>query len=255
MLQLVEVGDPALADCAGNQPRQARIAEHHPASRRHAIGLVLEFLGPQLVEIAQHVGLQQLRVQRRHAIDGMAAHAGQVRHAHIALAALVDQRHARQALLIAQEADAHGVEEARIDLVDDLQVSRQHAAEQVQRPALQRLGQQRVVGVGEGARGDRPGLVPGHHVLIDQQAHQLRDRDRRMRVVELDGELLVEVLHRQVLRAQDAEHVLQRTGDEEVLLLQPQLLALQLVVVRIQHLAEVLRRDLAVHRAVRSRRG
>ena len=41
------------------------------------------------MEIAQHIGLQQLGVQRRHAIDRMAAHAGQVRHAHIALAALI----------------------------------------------------------------------------------------------------------------------------------------------------------------------
>ena len=47
---------------------------------------------------------------------------------------------------------AHLVEEAAVDLVDDLEVARQDALEELQRPALQRLGQQRVVRVGEGVR-------------------------------------------------------------------------------------------------------
>ena len=58
---------------------------------------------------------------------------------------------------------------------------------------LQRLGQQRVVGVGEGRLRDRPGLVPGDAVLVDQEAHQLGDRDGRMRVVELDRDLVGQV--------------------------------------------------------------
>jgi hypothetical protein len=84
-------------------------------------------------------------------------------------------------------------------------------------------------------------------VLVDQQAHQLGDGDRRVRVVELDRELLVEALSGRLLPAQvDAQHVLQRAGDEEVLLLEPQLLALDLLVVRVEHLGEVLGRDLLV---------
>ncbi len=87
-------------------------------------------------------------------------------------------------------------------------------------------------------------------MLIDQQAHEFGHGDRRMRVVELRGELLVEALDRNLLHLEDAEHVLQRARDEEVLLRQAQLLALQLLVVRIQHLAEIFRRDLLHHCAV-----
>ena len=87
-------------------------------------------------------------------------------------------------------------------------------------------------------------------ILVDQQPHQLGDRDRRMGVVELHGEFLVEAAQRELLGAQDAHHVLQRAGDEEILLLEAQLLAAQLLVVRVEDLAEVLRRDLLVHRAV-----
>ena len=95
--------------------------EHHPAPRRHAVGLVGELLRPQLGEVVEHVALEQLGVQRRDAVDGVAADAGQVRHAHVALAGFIDERQARDALLVAEEGHAHFVEEARVDLVDDLE--------------------------------------------------------------------------------------------------------------------------------------
>jgi hypothetical protein len=74
---------------------------------------------------------------------------------------------------------------------------------------LERLGQQRVVGVGEGLAGNRPGRVPLHHIFIDQQAHQFRHGDRRMRIVELDDELLVEVIEILLALQLQADHVLQ----------------------------------------------
>jgi hypothetical protein len=232
-----------------NKLRQARIAQHHPAPRRHAIGLVAEFLRPQVVKIAQHVALEQFGVQFGDAVDRVTAGGGEVRHAHEARPVLVDQRHARQALVVAEESDPHLVQEPGVDLVDDFQVPRQHAAEQVQRPALQRLGQQRVVGIGEGLARDAPGQVPVERHFVDQQPHQFGHRDRRMGVVELHCEFLVEALRRDLLHPVDAQHVLQRTGDKEVLLLQAQLLALDLLVIRIQHLGDVLRGDLLVDRA------
>ena len=59
-------------------------------------------------------------------------------------------------------------------------------------PLLERLGQQRVIGVGKGARDEAPRLVPRHAVLVVEEPHQLDDGDRRMRVVELDGDLVRE---------------------------------------------------------------
>ena len=50
------------------------------------------------------------------------------------------------------------VEVGLVDLVDDLQVSGQQRLQQLDGPPLQSLGQDRVVGVGEGASGQIPGL-------------------------------------------------------------------------------------------------
>lgn len=50
------------------------------------------------------------------------------------------------------------VEVGLVDLVDDLQVSGQQRLQQLHRPTLQGLGEDGVVGVGEGAPGEIPGL-------------------------------------------------------------------------------------------------
>jgi hypothetical protein len=47
-----------------------------PAALRDAVGLVTELLWPQLVEVPEDVGLEDVGVQRRHPVDGMAAHNG-----------------------------------------------------------------------------------------------------------------------------------------------------------------------------------
>ena len=67
--------------------------------------------------------------------------------------ALLDDRHARQAVAVEGPANLHLPQEALVDLVDDLQVAGQQPLEQRHRPLLERLGQQRVVGVAEGVHG------------------------------------------------------------------------------------------------------
>ena len=129
-------------------------------------------------------------MDRGHAVGAVRADDGQVGHAHLALAALLDQAHARHAAVVAGVARADVVEEAAVDLVDDLQVPRQHQLEQADRPVLQRLGQQRVVGVGQRPPRQVPGLVPAELRLVEQDPHQLGDGQRGMRVVELDGDLV-----------------------------------------------------------------
>lgn len=57
------------------------------------------------------------------------------------------------------------VEVALVDLVDDLQVSRQQGLQQVHGPALQSFRQDGVVGVGEGAPGQIPGLPEEKHCI------------------------------------------------------------------------------------------
>src|SRR5690606_12365761 len=67
----------------------------------------------------------------------------------VELVVLVDQRKRRHKPLVAEAAHAHLVEKARVDLVDDLEMPRQHAPEQIDRPALERLGQESVIRVRE----------------------------------------------------------------------------------------------------------
>ena len=97
------------------------------------------------------------------------------------------------AALVAGEAGSNFIEQATVDLVDDLQVARQHQLEPRHRPFLERFGQQRVVGVGQSLLRDVPGLVPTEVRFVEQNPHQLGDRQGRMSIVELDGHFLREV--------------------------------------------------------------
>jgi len=189
--------------------RASPIAFGHEAPRRHAVGDVVEPLGIEIVKVAQHAVLEELGVQHRHAVDGVAADGGEVRHPHRLLAVLVDQRHARRTVAVVRVTDAHLVEEAAVDLENDFEVTRQHRREQRHRPSLERLGQQRVVGIAEGVGRDVPRGIPVEQILVDEQSHQLRDRQSGMSVVELRGKVRVKrvegIAHAQV----QPQHVLQ----------------------------------------------
>ena len=62
-------------------------------------------------------------------------------------------------------------------------------------------------------------------MLVDQKAHQLRDRHGRMRVVELHGGMIGQIVERAELVEMPPDQVLQRRRGEEKLLAEPQLLA------------------------------
>ena len=115
---------------------------------------------------------------------------GEVAHAHPALARLRRSATAPRIWSSLRPVARASSRTSALIAVDDLQVARQHPLEQRHRPGLQRLGQQGVVGVGEGALVMLPGRVPVHAVLVDQEPHQLGHGDRRVGVVELDRDLV-----------------------------------------------------------------
>ena len=203
---------------------ERRVGQQQPAPRRDAVGLVVEALGKHLGEVLDRRRAQQLGVNRGHAVGAVRADDGQVGHADLALGAFLDQAHARDAALVAGEAVANLVEKAAVDLVDDLQVARQQHLEPGERPFLQRLGQQRVVRVGQRPLGEVPGLVPAEVRVVEQNAHQLGDRQRRVRVVELDGDLLGKRAPVGVAAPEAPHEVGQRAGDQEILLHEAQAL-------------------------------
>ena len=101
--QLVEIGQPAVADGVVEQRPQSRVGQGQEPSRGDAVGHIAEPVRPQLVEVFEHTGFQQLRVQRRHTVDRVAADGGQVRHPHALAVVLADERHPRDAVLVAWE--------------------------------------------------------------------------------------------------------------------------------------------------------
>ena len=169
-------------------------------------------------------------------------------HPHPAAEQLVDHRHVGEVRVAVLRPGAQALQHVLVDLVDDLEVPRQQPLDEPDRPALERLGHQRVVGVVDGAAGDRPGLLPGVPVLVDEEPHQLRHRDRRVGVVELDRRLVGQRAQVGVVGEVAAQDVLQAGRGEEVLLLEPQLLAGLGGVVGVEDAADALREHLVLHR-------
>ena len=97
----------------------------------------------------------------------------------------------RMPVEVARIGVTHLLEEPVVDLVDDLKVTRQEALEESRRAHVSSASGISVWLVYQNVR-----CVIAHArshvdvVDVDQQPHQLRDADGRMRVVELDGDLV-----------------------------------------------------------------
>src|SRR5262249_46265758 len=116
----------------------------------------------------------------------MRSHDREVSHPNALLGPFLDDGHARYAIAIVRKSVHYFPQEATVDLVDDLEVAGQKALEERHRPALECFWQERVIRVAEGANRLPPRRVPWHVMDVDEHAHELGDRDRRMRIVELD---------------------------------------------------------------------
>jgi hypothetical protein len=78
--------------------------------------------------------------------------------------------------------------------------------------------QEGVVGVGEAAPGDRPGLGERHAVLVDEEPQELDHGQGRMGVVELNDRGVGQARERAALGQVPAQQVLQGSrGEEEFL--------------------------------------
>ncbi len=127
----------------------------------------------------------------------------------------------------------HGAQEALVDFVDDFHVSRQKALEEAYRPDFESLGKKCVVGVPHHLHRDVPCGVRSQTLLVHQDAQQFRNGYCGVRVIELDGDKAWKISQIARLLQEAPDDVCQRTGDEEVLLLESQLLPGLKVVVRI----------------------
>ena len=243
LLQAIQIEPPVLAEALVDQGRQTGVGLAQPATRRDSVGLVVETLGEKLGKIGKDGLHHQVGVQLRHPVHPMAADNRQVRHADalavVGAITVVDQRQAADQVNITGEAQRHFLQEFLVDAEDDAHVTRQQVLEQAHRPGFQRFRHQRVVGVGENAAALTPGVGPQHAVHVAKQAHQFGDTDRRVRVVEVDGDLVCEIVERAMLFEVMKEDVLQGGRNEEIFLAQTQFAAGRRAVVRIQHPGDV----------------
>ena len=130
-------------------------------------------------------------------------------------------------------------DESAVDLLYDLVDSGKQSGEQFDGPFLQCFRHDGVVGVSTGLGGDLPRFLPGQIIIIHQHTHQLCDSYGRMGIVQLEGNLLIELMDIVMLSHVLLNCFLYGCGDEEVLLLQTQLLTCIVIVVGVQNLYDV----------------
>ena len=233
--RIVKEGRPDRFD---QKLREAGVGFEKPAPESDAVRLVDDPIGIEAVQIVEHRLFHEIGVKLRHAVDLVRAEEGEVPHAHAPPGIFVYERDVGQKVLIVATLFAQCVQVQGIDQIDDLHVAREQALHQRHRPGFKRLGQQRVVRIGERGLGDGPGLLPADAVNIDEQPHQLGDRDRRVRIVELDRHLVGKLRDIAVLFQVTVDEVLQRGGREEIFLAQPKFLASRGRVAWIEHLGD-----------------
>ena len=159
---------------------------------------------------------------------------------------LVDQREPAHPLFVAGELGAHVVQMAAVDLVDDLKMARQQRAEETERPLLQGFGQKRVIGVGECVRASHS-TPSSHSMACSSTSRRINSATAMAGWVSF---IWMAKVAMQIGRAAgsasllNVKNVLQGARDEEELLGQPQLLALDVFVIGIEDLGDVLGRDL-----------
>ena len=140
------------------------------------------------------------------------------------------------------------LQEVVVNFENNLQMARQDLAEHLNRPGFQRFAHQRMVGVGEDLAGHFKRLVPVELMLVNQQAHQFRDRQHRVGVVEVNGDFVRQVAVGLMQLEVAMQNILHRRRDQEVLLAQTQLAPGVSGVIGVEHAGDVLGVVLILHR-------
>ena len=133
-------------------------------------------------------------MQLRYTVNFVAHHNRQPGHTHTTTVGFINDRRPSQQIGIVRILFLQGFQEIVVDFKDDLQVTRQNFTQHIDWPGFQRLAHQRVVGVRENLATDPKRVVPTKLVLINQQAHQLRNRQHRMGIVEMNRDFIRQVI-------------------------------------------------------------
>ena len=237
--QLFKIVPPRRADRLVQKIRKIGVCLHQPAPRRDAVGDADELV-VVVDEIAEQVVAQDLRVKLGDAVDAVAHRNGEVCHADLIEG---DDCHVADALHLPREAARQVAAVTLVDRVGDLPDARQKLAVKLCGPLFERLDHDRVVRVAEHVVRDPIRLVESHALFVHQDAHEFGNRERRVRVVDVNDDLVGKQRQRAAGIALFIvlDDVLHRRGREEIVLLQAKRLALQMVVGRVEHFGDDLR--------------
>ena len=232
LLELHGVIEPPVTDGVGNETRVCGIGLGEEPTMRDAVGLVVEHLGIELVELVEHGLLENRGVQRGDAVHGVAEDDGEVRHADLAVP---EDRGLGEHLLPVVEGLRELLAEAAVDFLYEHVESRHEGAEGVDGPLLERLGHDRVVGVRDGLLADLEREVEVDVLLVNEKTHELGTAHGGVGVVGVDAHVVAQVLPvLAVLALVVAQNRLKAGRDEQVLLLESQDAAVLARVVRVE---------------------
>ncbi len=116
--QTGQVSHPLLAQHLIQQCTQPGVGRSHPASGGNTVGLVVELVRPELIEVVEQPFFKQLGMQCSHAVDRVAANNRQMRHADFTV--IANNRQPTLAFDIAGPFHCHFAQEATVDFFNDL---------------------------------------------------------------------------------------------------------------------------------------
>src|SRR4029453_3771918 len=126
-------------------------------------------------------------------VSAMRTDDSKVGHPNFAFWTLFHKTYSLNPFFISGKASSDLINQATVDFVDDLQVTRQHPFKPDDRPFLKSFGQEGVIRVGQSPLGKVPSLVPSETRFIEQNPHQLRHSHCRMRIIELNTNFVGEL--------------------------------------------------------------
>ena len=220
---LAESGSDQRLDICG----KLRVGGNKPTAEGNAIRLIVEFLRIKLIEILQLRLLENLRVKRCNAVDGMSIM--DIHGCHVHQVVLVNNV---GCLILYRSLDSP------VKLTDDRKKMRYGFLQVIDRPFLQSFRQDGVVGVGAGLRHNRNRLIHGESAR-GKQTNQLRNYHGRMGIIDLYSDILVQLMDVNASFIRLLQDQLCGVAYHEILLINPKNSSIPVTVVRIQEKRQI----------------
>ena len=199
----------------------------------NAVCNVGKFFRGGFIVIVKDGTRQNFAVQRGNAVHRMRCSNTKVCHTHLIVS---DDGHSGNTIPVTRITRPKICAQPTVDLFHNHIYTRQTQTEQVHVPTFQRLWQHRVIGIAHGLCDNMPGIIPTIGIHIHQNAHQFRNNQCGMGIVDVQRDLLCKVGKSAVYRKMFLNDVLQGGRHEKILLCQTQKLSFLMVIRGIQHL-------------------